>query len=194
MIKPQGYDELQINFTKKMILPPDGYVCRIKNVEECESQRGTLQIRVQIDIAEGDYYAYWRNKWEEKLVDNRHAGYPKGGTIYISLYKNGNESEGINSTFKAFCEAYKESNSIEVNWTATNWGNQFEGKYIGAVYRHRESEYKGHIYMQPEVAFWTSVDTIRNKTFKVPPTKYLQKPEEEYVADGFNAVEDDIPF
>lgn len=198
MLKPFGYDETKVNsFGEKIVLPAGAYVCRIKSVEENESKRGTPQIRVCLDIAEGDYYHYWQNKWQEKLEEKPNAGYPRGGVCYIALHKWGTDE--VNPQFKAFCEAYKKTNDCEVNWTAGDWGKQFEGKYIGAVYRHEEQEYNGYKYMQPSIAFWCSVDSARSGDIKPPAPKYLKDreesmPSDQDIADAFEAFESDIPF
>lgn len=192
MIKPVGYDDVTVQFGKKVQLPAGGYVLRIRQVQECESSKGAEQIKIQVDIAEGDYYNFWRARWEEKLEENRKAGYPKGGTVWISIYKGGVKDNGANPHFKAFCEAYKQSNNTDINWSASHWGEQFEGKFIGGVYGLREQEFKGYTYMQPEIRYWCSVDTIRNGEFTIPQDKKLNKPEEDF--DGFAVAEEDIPF
>lgn len=198
MLKPHDYDNINVQFGQKIQLPAGAYVCRIKQVEEVEARSGRQQIKVQLDIAEGDFYNYWRTKWEDKLAENPRAGYPKGGTAYISIQNN--EGTETNRQFKAFCEAYKRSNDCDINWTIGDWGKQFEGRFIGAAYGHTEQEYNGHKYMQPEIRYWTSVETVRSGECKIPTTKYLNggtgtsvtvSMDEDF---SFNAVDEDIPF
>jgi hypothetical protein len=198
MLKPFGYDDAKVNsFGEKITLPAGAYVCRIKSVEENETATGTPQIRVCLDIAEGDYYHYWNNKWQEKLAENPRAGFPRGGVSYIAINKW--QSDEVNPQFKAFCEAFKKTNDCEINWTAGDWGKQFEQKFIGAVYRLEEQEYNGHRYMQPLVRYWCSVDSARNGDIKPPAPKYLNSnndsaPSEQEIADAFAKFESDIPF
>lgn len=198
MLKPYGYDECNVGFGERIILPPGAYVCRIRQVQEVESKRGTPQIKVELDIAEGDFYNFWRAKWEEKLAEKKNAGYPRGGTAYISVNKF--QSDEINPQFKAFCEAFRKSNECDINWTTSEWGRQFEGRFIGAVYRHEEQEFRGYKYMQPSIAYWCSVDSARSGEIKPPATKYLSADSGSSFSsdvdfpDTFSAAESDIPF
>ncbi len=199
MRRPQGYDELEMTFERKIKLPPGGYVCKIRSVEECISKRGSEQIKVEVDIAEGDFFHYWMNKWQDRIKEKGKVGYPKGGTVYILTYQNGLPTNGVNKTFKGFCEAFKLSNDCEINWTTGDFGKQFQDKFIGVVYRNVEDKFNGHKFMQPTISYFTTVDKIRANDFSIPKDKLLEDKSSggdsyDSFPDSFATAEEDIPF
>ena len=138
-------------------LPAGGYVCIITGADVTTSQKGSKQLVLEVEIAEGDFAGYFKkDKYKPQYYktiftkEGKFSPYLKGVLMNI---------ENSNSDFKA---------------AASLNTNDLVGKKIGMVFRDEEREYKGNIYTDAKPP--KTVDEIRNGNFTVPPAIKINKP------------------
>lgn len=163
MIELRGYNEVSESSSDYQKLPAGGYVCRIVNVELGE-RNNRPQIRVAVDIAEGEYAGYFskqnRDKWSKSAVFTRY--------IY-------DESEKlITPALKSLLANVKRSNANFALDLQRFDQNSLVNKLCGFTFSEREYEYNERIYTTTEVKFPVSADKIRSGDFRVPPTQTLE--------------------
>lgn len=157
-------------------LPAGGYVCIIMHVDDEPNKH---YLKIQYDIAEGDYKDYWKTTSER-------AGW-WGGDLYRS-YKD--TAIGM---FKAFTNAVEESNA-GFTW---DWNEKaLEGKMVGLVLGEEEyTRNDGATGTRLKVRTVKSVQAIRDGKYKLPALKRLSPTEaDKAVADTFEAIDTDVPF
>ena len=62
--KPQGYDEAQAYTGESMQLPAGLYVCKIRQVNETQTQNGRPQMAILVDVAEGEHNDFYQAQFE----------------------------------------------------------------------------------------------------------------------------------
>lgn len=157
-------------------LPAGGYVCEIVRAEDNPEKN---YLRLEYDIAEGEYKDYWQSTAE------RFGWW--GGDFYRS-YK-----DSALGMFKGFINAVEGSNG-GFKW---EWNEKaLEGKLVGLVLG--EEEYiknDGSVGTRLKVRNVKPAQDIRSGKFKVPEKKVL--PNESKASSstsGFTPSDSDIPF
>lgn len=141
-------------------LPAGGYVCGITKVTNVPMDPYTLKgdyIKVEYDIAEGEYKNYWRSLYQK---------HDFWGGSFIRSYKPASLP-----FFKGFITCVTRSNPGYA-WNGDE--NQLVRKYIGLVLG--EEEYcanNGEIKTRLYVSAVKSVGDIRTNKYTVPPIKRL---------------------
>ncbi len=138
-------------------LPAGGYVCGITRVEDVSERE---YLRMEFDIAEGEYKNYYRQ------LQEKHGFW--GGKLYKS-YK-----EKALPFFKAFTTAVERSNAGYV------WDNNEQSlkrKLVGLVlgeeeYRKNDGSVGVRLYVAKEI----EADRIRCGNYEVPLCKQLPEP------------------
>lgn len=194
-MKNYGYDrnDVYADFER---LPKGGYVGKIVNVKWEEGQNGNSDmLKFAFDITEGEYADYFKQQYE----NNRQEDKKWKGTFNLFCPKNdGSEKDGW--TRKKF-------NTTIANIEDSNPGFHFDGaneaclkgKAVGLTFRDKEYQKNdGTIGICTECAEFTTVQKIKNGTFKVPNDKLLQKntsvSNEGLVNIPTNTGEDELPF
>lgn len=136
---------------------PGGYICQITVAEDIPAKE---YIKIEYDIAYGDYKGFWRQLYENK-------GF--WGGSFIKSYK-----PTALPFFKAFKTAVEESNK---GYEFNNDEKTLVDKYVGLVlaeeeYLTNKNEVKTRLY----VASVRGVDAIKNNDFEVPPLKKMALP------------------
>ena len=161
---------------------PGGYVCGITAVEDKPDKE---YLRLEYDIAEGDFKNYYRNLYNSK-------GF--WGANFIRSYK-----DKALPFFKAFITAVEKSNK---GYKWDNDESKLKRKLVGLVlaeeeYLSKDGEKKTRLY----VAKITNVDNIRKGEFEVPALKKLAGSSESSSPidnlAGFedaSSNDDDVPF
>lgn len=184
MKKPSNYDEYQLGGGKR--LPAGGYICKIMQVEETKSKAGKEMVTISLDIAEGEYKGLYAEKYKNNTNVNK-----KWGCIVYAL----TEGEYIN-TFLGFCKSVEASNGVGINW-GDNFGAQFKGKTVGAVFGEEEFQGNNGVATAVKVRFFLPTEDIKNNNFTVPEKKCLQ-PQPTTDTNGFfpatDVGDDDLPF
>lgn len=176
------------------MLPRGGYVCVIMGAKIEERDDGSQVVVIALDIAEGEYAAYFQTDLKNQTGDNKvwHCRY------WLNVPKDdGSEhDEWDKRKFKTFTTALEKSNDgYKFDWDE----NKFAGKLIGGLFNYREFETSsGTISEAPNLAQFRSVDAIRSGDYKIPKDKKLAgftpiQASTENV-DSLAAAEIDIPF
>lgn len=193
MQKPSGYDEARISgdFTPVRL---GGHYCVIKQVGEKKSSTGKDMIVVLLDFGDqDDQTGYFKKLFDEDDRDDKK--WPFTGSKYI-MVNDYLDSKKTSKQFKTFCSLVEKSNpGFQIAWGGDNWGRQFVGRKIGAVYGNVESEYDGNVRMRPEIRYFCRTDAVEGAA--VPDDKLLKKPAvvKPDVNGFFSApLDDEIPF
>lgn len=163
-------------------LPADGYVCMVTNASVEKSQKGTLQLVLTLDIAEGEY--------AQMFKDGNHA--PR---YFKAIYtKNSNK---ISPYFKGLITNFINSNTDFIFNGGKFNERSLIGKKIGMVFRDEQREWQGRIYTDAKPFFAINADKIRNGEFTVPPMKTVEIARDNSLDDDFigTAIPDEkVPF
>lgn len=199
----------QTQFGGARKLPADGYVCRIIKVQDTESQSHKPMLKIMMDIHEGEYKGFFKNKYESRVKYNpdKEVKWPCVGMVMKQT-----DEGATNGAFKNFIMCVQESNP---GWNP-QWNESFEAcfknKLVGAVFIEEEFETQdGRIASntKPDFGHFKSIADIRKGAgvgYEIPQPKLLDKqsrntpqnsggiPEEE-LPDGFMMVDEtEIPF
>lgn len=188
MLKPEGYDEVQIgsDFTP---IELGGHHMIIKGVREEKSKNGRDMIVVAFDFAQNDRQpGYFTDLFEKDIRPEKK--WNNAGTQYIVTLDNENKTS---RQFKAFITSVEKSNGFEVSWGNT-FCSQFKGKKVGGVFGVVEEEYNGNVKRRHRLR-WFCEDS-RADEVSVPDPKLLQKSNTN--TDGFmnipSGIDEDLPF
>lgn len=196
MQKPNGYDEARATGE---YIPPElgGHYCVIKQVSEISSSTGKPMIVVLFDFCSPDKQnGYFSAAFNSD--DRPEKKWPFAGTKYI-LVNDYQDPNKTSRNFKTFCTCIEKSNNYTIAWGGNDWGRQFAGKKIGAVYGQEETEYDGKKSMRTLPRYFCKTESVAEA--KIPDTKFLPGspvPANQPDANGFLNVpegeEDKIPF
>lgn len=182
------------------ILPAGGYVCNIISAKEetYDGQNGSFTFLVlAIDVAEGEFAGFWEKDFRNNTADDKKWR----GTFRLSIPKDdGSERDGwTKRTFGNFIWAVQESNP----GYAWNWDEKtLKGKKVGILYRNKEWEIDGKTGWTTEAGGATSVEDIRNGSFKPLADKPLKNKSHASGSTGDSSntpageaeSEDELPF
>jgi hypothetical protein len=157
-------------------VPPMGYICEITAVEDVPEKE---YLRIEYDIAHGDFRGYYRQLYASKNF---------WGGNFIRSYK-----ETAQSFFKSFLTAVKESNP---GYIFNDDERSLRGKKIGLVLAEEEyTKSTGDIGTRLYVAETRSIAKIIAGDYKIPDKKKLPGQAE---SPKFTPVADDddgeLPF
>ena len=165
-------------------LPAGGYVCAIIDADAVTSRKGTPQLKLSIDIDEGEYHDCFMDEYQRKQKTNKDAVWP-------CVFYQGVSGKSL-AFFKGLLEMIRQSNPGYVPAPDAS-GNFNEktliGKRIGFVFREEEREYNGKIYTNARPRFAKTVEDIQNGNFVVPDKLTVEKH-----AFGSTANDEEIPF
>lgn len=190
MQKPSGFDEARVSGERTQIRL-GGHYCVIKQVTEKKSSTGKDMIVVLLDFDQNDDQAgLFADRFNND--DRADKKWPFAGSKYI-MVNDYNDSSKTSSAFKTFCSIVEKCNNFQINW-GDDWGAQFKGKKIGAVYGNEESEYEGRRSMRPIIRWWCKTDAVASAG--VPEDKLLPGSlPQPSTAPAFKPIADDeIPF
>lgn len=196
-MKPvNGYEEAKAMGEGQERLPVDGYVIKILDAKTQDYAWGSVLL-LSFDIAEGEYKDFYANNYkaqtqEEKKWKGVHRmNVPKDNSDCRT--EDEKEKNGWTmSAFKRDILAIEDSNS-GFHW---DWDEQkLKGLTVGAVMQDREYSYNGSEGFWTACHHLTSVDRIRDKTFRIPKPKLLDR-EKEARKDfqPSDIPDDDLPF
>lgn len=188
MPRPEGYDKTQ-GYGGSRQLPAGGYVCVIKNAKMNRTAGGTDYIKVQIDIAEGEFKGYYNERYTS---DKKRQQNPKWKGI-LSVWIYAQDGASASRSLNAFANALDD---IGVDlWPDGRDLPDLEAvknKRVGIVFRREEfkhSDGSGKTSWFTRPLYTMPVSDIVAGNFQVPDDKPLGK-----VEKAFAATDDDIPF
>lgn len=169
MLMPKDFNEVQA-YTGFEQLEPGGHICKIIQVTETKSQKGSRpMIVILLDTDATDKQpGYFKKKFDNDQRQNKK--YPNNATVRQLVYDaDGNTNRG----FKTFIEMVEKSNpGFKVQW-GDNFCNCFKGKLVGGVFG-REEYLNGYGESKFAVKFqnFKTVEEIKNGV-EVPKDKLL---------------------
>ena len=193
MNKPVGYDTAQI-FGQAQILPAGGYKCIIKNAVCAKTQNQKEYLKLEIDIAEGEYKDFYANKYKNDTRENKKWS----GTW--TIFTEGYEPETTNRVFKGLIELIKQSNeNFTFQWNVEGNEKSLIGKKIGIVFRVEEfMTQDGQIKKATKPYFAVKYDDVEK--VQVPPEKLLNNSNEKSLDTTIDSelymidIENNLPF
>lgn len=149
-------------------LPNDGYVLKIMGTEVCNGVNGEY-VKISCDIAEGEFKDYFAKNYKEQQSEDK-----KWRCNYnLKVPKDdGSEQDGwIKRRFKTVVKAMEESNhGYHFDWDE----KKFKGKLIGGLFNVKQFMAEGKVItIKNNLEQLVSVESIRNKTYKMPADKLL---------------------
>lgn len=183
-----NYDSVYVGDNEQ--LPPDGYVCKILNAK-VEMVQGRDQLQVAVDIAEGDYKDFYKEKFERAKKSDSNAKWDFNAVYKRYILVDGSVSRGV----KSLIEAVRESNPGYYfdpnNFEPKELREQLVGFTFGSTEYEGKDGKGGHF--STRVKFPCSVERIRTKKFRVPEVENLSRPS---VIDlpGESVEDVDTPF
>lgn len=157
-------------------LPKGGYELTVMAVKVESNSKGSY-MKIACDISYGEYLGFFRTDYDAQQTEDK-----KWHCNYLLSIPNddGTEQDGwTKRRFKTVMEAFEDSNS-GYHW---NWDEEsLKGKKIGGLFNIREYEKDGKVRSATNLAQLVSVKSIREKTYKLPEDKLLNKKPS---ADGF---------
>lgn len=193
MIKKFDIDKTK-EYGEFEMLPRGGYVCVVMGAKVEERADGSQVIVLAMDIAEGDYAAYFQQSFNRQTGDNK--VWPCRYWLNVPKDDGSERDEWDKRKFKTFTTSLEKSNEgYKFDWDE----KKFTGKTIGALFNYREFETSsGTVGVAPNLAQVRSADAIRKGEYKLPKDKKLTgftpvQTSTENV-DSFAAAEIDIPF
>lgn len=197
----KDYDKAKEEAKKQPLgrLPKGPYICEILGVklETIKTDKGEKQIiKVQFDIAEGEYAKFFRNQFEANKSDNKK--YKGQTTVYIPLDDGTQEDGWTKNTFAKWTNALEESNEgYTWDWDESKWRN----KKIGLVFGETGTVIDGKEIVYTECRYPVSVEAV--KTGKAGEAKFKAKNGygEHKTSDGAtdfvnvpDGIEEELPF
>ncbi len=169
MKRLNNYDSAQA-YSDRDKLPVGGYILKILDVKYQEGDSGKSDIIIlSFDIAEGDYKDFFRRDYNNNTNEDR-----KWRGTYRIWVPTDDGSDNDNRTmrrFKTIMSDFEDSNK-GYHW---DWNEQsLKGKLIGGIFNNREYNFNGRHGFYTNCYGLTTVDKIRNNTFKMPGDSLLK--------------------
>ena len=165
--KPRGYDEAQAYTGESMQLPAGLYVCKIRQVNETQTQNGRPQMAILFDVAEGEHKDFYQAQFE---AAKRMSG---DKAKYKGVHKQIMDGSSL-PFFKGLMTSIEKSNpGYQFPWGQEGNEKTLIGKNFGAVMGREQFETDDH-----RTAFATKIFQIRSidglKDAKIPEDKLLE--------------------
>lgn len=172
MKKFGGYDdakkEAQASGASKR-LPAGAYVCKVLGVKYEAGENGNSdRIRVQFDIAEGEFKDFFQKQYEANT--NEDKKYKGNATVYVPT-DDGSEKDGwTKKSFAGWTSSFEESNpGYAWDWDEKKW----KGKLVGIVFGDTGTVIEGKEIVYTEARFAVSAGTVRSDL--APEAKFKAK-------------------
>lgn len=141
-------------------LPAGGYVCIVTNAVAGKSKGGSDMLTLSIDIAEGDFKAYFKN-----------SQFPP--QIYQNIF---DKNKNVSPYFKGLIKNFELSNPGFFVGNGFFDEKLLINKRIGVIFGEVERLYNGKIYVDAKPSFTVPVAKIYSGDFKIPEIKRVDKP------------------
>ena len=141
-------------------LTPNGYICKILNVEDHPDKE---YLKIYFDIVKGDDKGYFKKQYDGDTRKERK--WPNAGT-FIRSYK-----DSAASMFKGFTNAVEKSNK-GYKWDFDE--KTLVNKVVGLIIADEQYQnQKGQVRVRNYVAAVRSVETIEKGEYEIPALKEL---------------------
>ena len=183
MKKIAGYDEAEPLTGEFEVLEAGGYICKIINAKVEKSKTNKEMLVIAFDIAEGDHKDYFK-----KRFDNNTSLDKKWSTN--GIYRQMLEGEKAVGYLKGLMTSLEASNS-NFKW---EWDeSKLKGLSFGGIFGREQYEaFDGTLKFTTKLQFIRSVEKIKNRDFKIPDDKLLNKKQDE--GEYITVNDDELPF
>lgn len=183
MKKIAGYDEAEALTGEFEVLEAGGYICKIINAKVEKSKTNKEMLVIAFDIAEGDHKDYFK-----KRFDNNTSLDKKWSTN--GIYRQMLEGEKAVGYLKGLMTSLEASNS-NFKW---EWDeSKLKGLSFGGIFGREQYEaFDGTLKFTTKLQFIRSVEKIKNRDFKIPDDKLLNKKQDE--GEYITVNDDELPF
>lgn len=150
-------------------LPAGAYVCKVLGVKYEAGENGNSdRIRVQFDIAEGEFKDFFQKQYEANT--NEDKKYKGNATVYVPT-DDGSEKDGwTKKSFAGWTSSFEESNpGYAWDWDEKKW----KGKLVGIVFGDTGTVIEGKEIVYTEARFAVSAGTVRSDL--APKAKFKAK-------------------
>ena len=159
MKRIENWENIQESTSFKR-LTPNGYICKILNVEDRPEKE---YLKIYFDIVKGDDKGYFKKQYDGDKRKERK--WPNAGT-FIRSYK-----DSAASMFKGFTNAIEKSNKgYQWNFDEKTLVNKVVGLIIADEQYQNQ---KGQVRVRNYVAAVRSVETIEKGEYEIPALKEL---------------------
>ena len=159
MKRIENWENIQESTSFKR-LTPNGYICKILNVEDRPEKE---YLKIYFDIVKGDDKGYFKKQYDGDTRKERK--WPNAGT-FIRSYK-----DSAASMFKGFTNAIERSNKgYQWNFDEKTLVNKVVGLIIADEQYQNQ---KGQVRVRNYVAAVRSVETIEKGEYEIPALKEL---------------------
>lgn len=159
MKRIENWENIQESTSFKR-LTPNGYICKILNVEDHTDKE---YLKIYFDIVKGDDKGYFKKQYDGDTRKERK--WPNAGT-FIRSYK-----DSAASMFKGFTNAIEKSNKgYQWNFDEKTLVNKVVGLIIADEQYQNQ---KGQVRVRNYVAAVRSVETIEKGEYEIPALKEL---------------------
>ena len=159
MKRIENWENIQESTSFKR-LTPNGYICKILNVEDRPEKE---YLKIYFDIVKGDDKGYFKKQYDGDKRKERK--WPNAGT-FIRSYK-----DSAASMFKGFTNAVEKSNKgYQWNFDEKTLVNKVVGLIIADEQYQNQ---KGQVRVRNYVAAVRSVETIEKGEYEIPALKEL---------------------
>lgn len=155
--------------TGREIIPAGAYIAKILAAKEMNYDWGTV-VLISFDITEGQYKDFFAKDYKSQDREDKKWR----GTFRMNEPKDdGSEKDQwTKRSFQNSIWAIQESNpGYYFDWDES----KFVGKSVGVLFRNREWEMNGNTGWTTECCALTSVEDVRNGTYRQPKDKPLPK-------------------
>lgn len=184
MDKPKNYDNAQ-RYTASNPLPAGPYICKIIGAEEMKSKAGNEMVKVALDIEEGEYKGYFKEKYDSK--DDVNKKWPC--VMYQRKVDEDGNCRGL-KTFHYYLE--KDNEGFSIVW-GDGYCNNIKGKLIGINFRREEWAYSGRTGWSTKPCWVVSIEDIRAGKVKPPKDKPLANKSND-IPEDFEEIDAVVPF
>lgn len=193
-MKPfKDYDKTQA-FAEYERLPKGGYVLTVLGVAIQRWPSGDEYLQLSCDISEGDYNGFFAKQYKEDTREDKNWKC----NFNLSIPKeDGSERDGwTKRRFKTTMNAFEDSNP-GYHWDWNEAG--LKGKKIGGLFNIRQWEKSdGSIGETTNLAQLTTIENIKNGSYKLPKDKLVETTDTTETDDFVNAAtlfnDDALPF
>lgn len=184
---PEGYNEAEAKIPGEgTTLPAGGYICKIAQAKEATSQNGNNMIVLLMDIAEGEFKDFYRNKFDANTAQDKK--WPNAATYrQLTEGKGVPFLKGLLTSIEASNTGYSPIKNGEIDLQS------LKGKLVGAVFGEEEFiADDGEVKTFVKISRPISAQRIKDNDFKVPAVKKAAPQTFSTISES--VTDDDLPF
>ena len=185
MNKPEGYDDIKVNFETRERLSLGGHRCIVMKVIEKKSSTGKEQLEIHLDTAPDDAQPMY---FSNQFMSNGSGTWPC--RVWITGYET---SDFGKSQLKKFHTAIEDSNAnFFIQWGPT-YVDSLKGKRVGVVFGQEENEWNGRISTLTKPRYFRGILDVEKAEIPKKKTIRPETPEQPNVtSEGFMQVQDGL--